>query len=302
MEYLPFGETLVEEHLNSYNSPYKFNAKELDEETGWYYYGARYYNPKWSIWLSVDPLAVQAPSWTPYRYGFNNPVNHIDPNGLYEWRVNSETGKYKRIGDKGGDEYQHIYFNDNKEATEVLAGKIIYVGAAADNRYKDGEISFAVSTKDLWSDLPDEYQGAYTRGDLVERYRAQMEGGDKYDRIRSQEAQGLARRDQIWNRKDLRNDVIEKMGNDSGLALAAYTGMLQTIIDFAGAPPSLPSRTGRNTSFSPHFTPRASNLSNNSWIRYLQLNKGKYKGLGIGNSWIRQAAKDYRALKKSGKL
>ncbi|SDX31441.1 RHS repeat domain-containing protein [Aequorivita viscosa] len=46
MEYLPFGETLVEEHLNSNNSPYKFNAKELDAETGNYYYEARYYDPK----------------------------------------------------------------------------------------------------------------------------------------------------------------------------------------------------------------------------------------------------------------
>ena len=57
MEYLPFGETLVEEHLNSNNSPFRFNAKELDEETGNYYYGARYYDPKFSIWISVDPLA-----------------------------------------------------------------------------------------------------------------------------------------------------------------------------------------------------------------------------------------------------
>lgn len=33
IEYLPFGETLVEEHLNSNNSLYKFNAQELDPET-----------------------------------------------------------------------------------------------------------------------------------------------------------------------------------------------------------------------------------------------------------------------------
>jgi len=42
IEYFPFGETLVEEHKNSNNSPYKFNAKMLDAETGNYYYGARY--------------------------------------------------------------------------------------------------------------------------------------------------------------------------------------------------------------------------------------------------------------------
>ncbi len=101
MEYLPFGETLVDEHLNSYNTPFKFNGKELDEETGNYYYGARYYNPKWSSWLSVDPIAVYDPVLETEFYGFNqhnggelnsgnlnvygycyqNPINLIDPNG-----------------------------------------------------------------------------------------------------------------------------------------------------------------------------------------------------------------------------
>jgi RHS repeat-associated protein len=40
---------------------YKFNGKELDEETGLYYYGARYYDPRISIWLSVHPLAERHP-------------------------------------------------------------------------------------------------------------------------------------------------------------------------------------------------------------------------------------------------
>ena len=54
---LPFGETMAEQRGSMYyNAPYKFNGKELDEETGLYYYGARYYDPKVSIWLSVDPL------------------------------------------------------------------------------------------------------------------------------------------------------------------------------------------------------------------------------------------------------
>ena len=81
MEYLPFGETLVEEHLNSNNSPFRFNAKELDEETGNYYYGARYYDPKLSIWLSVDPLAEKYPEWSSYNYVLQNPTRYIDPDG-----------------------------------------------------------------------------------------------------------------------------------------------------------------------------------------------------------------------------
>lgn len=81
IEYLPFGELLVDEHLNSHNSPFKFNAKELDPETGNYYYGARYYNPKWSVWLSVDAEFAKFPSWSPYNYTLQNPIRFIDPDG-----------------------------------------------------------------------------------------------------------------------------------------------------------------------------------------------------------------------------
>ncbi|MFP5471667.1 MAG: RHS repeat-associated core domain-containing protein [Bacteroidia bacterium] len=53
----------------------------MDEETGFYYYGARYYNPQTSVWLSVDPLADKYPNMSPYIYTANNPVNYIDPDG-----------------------------------------------------------------------------------------------------------------------------------------------------------------------------------------------------------------------------
>lgn len=64
-----------------YHNPYKFNVKELDQETGLYYYGARYYNPRLSIWYGVDPLAEKMPSWSPYVYTFDNPVKFVDPDG-----------------------------------------------------------------------------------------------------------------------------------------------------------------------------------------------------------------------------
>ena len=50
MVYMPFGELLADEHVNSYNTPFKFNAKEHDAESGLYYYGARYYDAKWSVY------------------------------------------------------------------------------------------------------------------------------------------------------------------------------------------------------------------------------------------------------------
>src|SRR5690554_1468114 len=99
---LPFGETFAEQRRNgSFNNPYKFNGKELDPETGLYYYGARYYNPRVSNWLSVDPIALWQPvqevehyiegqhndgyfnpkNMSVYGYTYQNPINWIDPNG-----------------------------------------------------------------------------------------------------------------------------------------------------------------------------------------------------------------------------
>jgi RHS repeat-associated protein len=77
---LPYGETFFERR-SYWNTPYKFNAKELDEETGMYYYGARYYTPEASIWLSVDRFADKYPHLSPYHYCAGNPINLIDING-----------------------------------------------------------------------------------------------------------------------------------------------------------------------------------------------------------------------------
>lgn len=76
--YTPYGE-LFREYRNV--TPYKFNGKELDAETGLYYYGARYYNPATALWLGVDPLASKYPSVSPYVYCHSNPINRIDPDG-----------------------------------------------------------------------------------------------------------------------------------------------------------------------------------------------------------------------------
>jgi RHS repeat-associated protein len=81
LEYFAFGETFVEEHSNTDRIPYLFNGKELDDETGLYYYGARYYDPATSIWMSVDALADNFTGWSPYNYTFNNPLRFIDPDG-----------------------------------------------------------------------------------------------------------------------------------------------------------------------------------------------------------------------------
>ena len=79
--YLPYGELLVNEHSSTEELPYKFNGKELDEEMGLYYYGARYMNPKTSLWYGVDPLAEKYPSVDGYEYCVGNPVKLIYRDG-----------------------------------------------------------------------------------------------------------------------------------------------------------------------------------------------------------------------------
>jgi RHS repeat-associated protein len=81
---LPFGETMAEQHSQTadYENRYKFTGHELDRETGLYYAGARYYDPKISIWLSVDPLVEEFPNWNPYNYTMQNPINLVDPTGM----------------------------------------------------------------------------------------------------------------------------------------------------------------------------------------------------------------------------
>ena len=57
------------------------SGKEKDAETGYHYFGARYYNSDLSLWLSVDPMADKYPSLSPYNYCAWNPMKLVDPDG-----------------------------------------------------------------------------------------------------------------------------------------------------------------------------------------------------------------------------
>jgi RHS repeat-associated protein len=60
LQYFPFGETWVEEKSNTQRTPYRFTDRELDEETGLYYYfGDRYYDPKTSVWQNIGDALEQ---------------------------------------------------------------------------------------------------------------------------------------------------------------------------------------------------------------------------------------------------
>jgi RHS repeat-associated protein len=99
LEYIAFGETFVEEHSNTDRTPYLFNGKELDEETGLYYYRARYYEARTSVWLTVDSKAESSAHLSPYVYCFNNPVVFTDPDGQFPIEIHVRSfAPFKHFG------------------------------------------------------------------------------------------------------------------------------------------------------------------------------------------------------------
>ncbi len=88
-EYLPFGGFSRHDKYGSSSEVawFYFTGKKLDDETGLYYYGARYYDPSLGRFITADTI-VQAPdnpqTLNRYSYANNNPVNNIDPTG-HSW-------------------------------------------------------------------------------------------------------------------------------------------------------------------------------------------------------------------------
>jgi len=117
IEYTPWGEGWIEQPTNRYDLPqYLFTGKELDA-TGLYYYGARYYDPRISMWLSADPVVgkyiddgikwmremdgdemvisreaagvFDGKNMALYTYCHQNPIILVDPDGNKTWPIAS---------------------------------------------------------------------------------------------------------------------------------------------------------------------------------------------------------------------
>lgn len=90
IHYVPYGELIANQQMIGYDERYKFTGKERDAETGYDFFGARFY---WQAgtWLSVDPLAGDYPQISPYAYAAWNPIRFIDPDGR-EITITGEDG------------------------------------------------------------------------------------------------------------------------------------------------------------------------------------------------------------------
>ena len=147
--YLPYGELLVDEHSSSEDLPYKFNGKQFDEETGLYYYGARYMNPVTSIWYGVDPLAEKYKSIGAYVYCSANPIRLIDSDGKKILFVNG-------------------YWNS-------FIGGLIGSSSAGANYWGDG---FTVAAKSFFKDYSPINSTNFIDGSSL--WGGDMSGSDRY--------------------------------------------------------------------------------------------------------------------------
>ena len=101
IHYAPYGELIANQQTIGYDERFKFTGKERDWETGYDYFGARFYDHRKGIWNSVDPLADKYPNVTPYLYCNGNPIMLVDPDGREHAHVFPFRNTYQELVNNG---------------------------------------------------------------------------------------------------------------------------------------------------------------------------------------------------------
>ncbi|GIH10187.1 hypothetical protein Rhe02_82540 [Rhizocola hellebori] len=143
LKYFPGGETWVSEHPVQ-PVPQQFTGKEFDPETGLYYFGARYYDPRTQVWQSPDPELNQymngklaggvytSANLALYTYAHNNSVRLTDPDGRWvHIAVGAGVGALISAGVEGYRQYKAGEFSALRLAGATAGGAVAgAVGAA----------------------------------------------------------------------------------------------------------------------------------------------------------------------------
>jgi RHS repeat-associated protein len=138
--YEPFGNASV---TGSRTTPYQFTGQENDG-TGLYFYRARYYNPTFSRFISEDPVGL-AGGINPYAYAHNDPLNLVDPLGLFTPDVHYQlahdaaiaAGYSQAEADRIADEDVMTDFAPNSQDTDAMdANTHAMAGRKPNGRYQ----------------------------------------------------------------------------------------------------------------------------------------------------------------------
>lgn len=148
--YYPFGMLMPERNWSSEWYRYGFNGQEKDDELKGEGNSIatefRMNDTRLGRWWSVDKLFKNASSWTPYRFGFDNPILYIDSEGAFEKNIHGNLTKSVI-------ESMEISKLDNYQLTQVLWGvEIADVPLFFRDIHFDGRRTF-LEVQNTWKEL-----------------------------------------------------------------------------------------------------------------------------------------------------
>lgn len=186
-------------------NPYRYNGKELQtflsvagRSLGWYDYGARFYDAALGRFTTSDPLSEVAYDWTPYRYGYNNPMKFTDPTGMLESTHTDEDGNVLAVYDDGDNGvYKHSgkgeeaaknieknYSEDNTSAGGEKMGESLHSLSFADQSLynETGEVKAADIKIDFGStELTEKVQGILDADPSLKEYASKAGTNGDWD-------------------------------------------------------------------------------------------------------------------------
>jgi len=247
IEYTPYGELWIEEVAAGLDKlPFRFTGKELDEETGLYYYGARYLDPKYSRWLSGDPALGEYIPQAPvndeakkhnenlpgmggvfnvvnlhvYHYAGNNPVKYTDPDGKITWNR----------AEDGDIHYNSLYNPDLRNCYAVFSINTEHYRATREtNTIKNHSYSLS-GTKDIIEIRQGGIEAQTITTVTLKRFNINLDGKN-YD-VFKMEGESNIRLLFISNTKHLKSSFFanDPLGDDKSIYNGFYN--LNNFIDF----------------------------------------------------------------------
>ncbi len=217
-EYFPFGGSSY--RAGDVDKRYRFSGKERDEETGFYYHGARYYAPWLARWVSCDPAGL-ADGPNPYVYARNRPTCLTDPTGMAS-EDDSAVASVPEPLSTQSTEQANSRSSESDRAIDVeneqtrLAGEALRQGTGTTPSFTPGELDFSIGRAIQIAKsqvVPKQVQAAETQ-----RNQAIQQDNEKEAAVQAQLPQGLAGAIPVYG--NAKSAYVRAQHGDYGLAAA----------------------------------------------------------------------------------